>query len=907
MFSRSHVSFVAALAILLIGRLANAAPQVEAYAADGFGVGKVTLDIAPGSSDSPMGDDRFTIAALDAGVLYPVVQADGKARKFLQGLLGIESTRRLTYYFLFLPNAPFEVTAFTPDAERFVVNPQFDSRRHRKLFEEWWKSYAEFYSRVHGDAEYPVGVQTYLTTLWSQRLGVEMPRLEGFLLRDQQKGGTWLGKTVSDEAYRASLLRDMMLGEFDDSGDVQPIKPLPEPIAANLAVPEGIEALARVVPAECFYVRFGSFENYSWSKDFIERSQGDLTNLITLRSIKRASGDVIQEQLGLSESKLSKILGPTVISDVAFVGLDPYLRDGAAFGILFEARNNFLLSNSLSGQRRTAAGSYDDAKQESVELAGKTVSYFHTPGRELCSYYAQRDNFHLVTTSRALAERFLQAGDSRRSLAQVEDFQAARAVMPGKQNGTIFAYVSRAFWEHLTSPAVRIEFERRQRFLAEADAVVIAGHAARQEQVPAEAMSDLIEARYLPAGFGRRPDGSELMIDDGPLRDSLRGTPGRLVPIDDMPADDMSESEARRYAEFFQTIATEAGKLPPVSVEIDRNQIEGDPREHVRMRVRVGDYQQTQVANIAKKLATPSTQRVAPILGDVIAVEVLLDDPLKQGQPIHVFAGLRNAPIPLDIQGGGLQLATSLAEAIRGYIGFWPKPALFEALLGRPRGGLDADGCAPTNSLFDLWTRRLDGFFLFSFKRDVLIEVGSQLAMIDAGEAAQARLFVDDLAGSQLEYAANAFGYARARQTSASGSRFMNSLHTQLGVPKDECLTLAHDLIDGEFVCPLGGRYLLVEIPGGVQAWASTAAAPNNQFLLTEIPANFQLPLLNWFRGLDMRLTQTDDNAMLLDLDLRASGLLSDEPSREVDTPPAPADEPAPGPTEELPLPTPAE
>jgi hypothetical protein len=368
----------------------------------------------------------------------------------------------------------------------------------------------------------------------------------------------------------------------------------------------------------------------------------------------------------------------------------------------------------------------------------------------------------------------------------------------------------------------------------------------------------------------------------------------------------MTAVESARYAAYQRTLASEAGVLPPVMLEIDRAPQYDDNLEHVRIRLRVGNYAETQVGNLAKKLAGPTPRRVAPILGDVVSLEVLLDDPLQGGQPIHLFAGLRNAPIPLGIRGGGLSLLTSVTEAVRGYIGFWPKPGLLEALLGRPRGPYDADGCVRTSSLLELWTRRLDGFFLFSFKRDVLMEVGSQLAMIDA-EPAQARLFVDDLAGSQLEFAASALGYARARQTSASGSRFMNALHRQLQVPKPECLPLAEQFIDGEFVCPLGGRYLLVEIPGGVQAWASTAAAPNNQFLLTEIPADFRLPLLTWFRGFDARLTTAPDDAMLLDLDLRASGLLNEAAPQSR---PQPAREPTPAagqepPLEELPPPLP--
>jgi hypothetical protein len=166
--------------------------------------------------------------------------------------------------------------------------------------------------------------------------------------------------------------------------------------------------------------------------------------------------------------------------------------------------------------------------------------------------------------------------------------------------------------------------------------------------------------------------------------------------------------------------------------------------------------------------------------------------------------------------------------------------------------------------LFDLWMRRADDFLLFSFKRHVLEDVGSQLAIVDDPLPAQVHFYLADLAGTQYQQVANAYGYSRTRQTSASGSRFMNSLSEQLHVPRQDALGLANELAGGEWVCPLGGEYILVEIPGGVQAWTSTAAGPQNQFSLSEIPPDFQLPLLTWFRGMTADVVRADDDSLNL-------------------------------------------
>jgi hypothetical protein len=226
-----------------------------------------------------------------------------------------------------------------------------------------------------------------------------------------------------------------------------------------------------------------------------------------------------------------------------------------------------------------------------------------------------------------------------------------------------------------------------------------------------------------------------------------------------------------------------------------------------------------------------------------------------------------------------------ITEFIRAYVGSWPRPHLFDRFLGRPAGEFDNEGIARTNGLFDLWLRRADDFFLFSFQRDILLDVGRQLAMDEAEKPAQIRLRIGDLHDKQVADAVTAYGFSRARDASASGSRFMNSLTTQLHVPPQEARAIAENLVAGKFDCPLGGDYKLVPLPvpglgEGRPAedlpdpstrtlWASTATTPENRFLLTVIPADYTMPLMNWFRGLTAEVGRANDELTLhADLDM---------------------------------------
>jgi hypothetical protein len=308
--------------------------------------------------------------------------------------------------------------------------------------------------------------------------------------------------------------------------------------------------------------------------------------------------------------------------------------------------------------------------------------------------------------------------------------------------------------------------------------------------------------------------------------------------------------------------------------------------------MRVSQYSQTNYGFIVNLLAPATPMRVAPIDGDVASLELVFN---AAGQPVHLFGGLRDFRTPLVVRRGEVEADAPAPEFIRAYVGGWPRPHLLDRILGRPAGPFDDEGIARTNGLFDLWLRRADDFLLFSFKRDVLVEVGQQLAMVEAERPAQARLFIDDLSDKQVATAVSGLGYMRSRNTSASGARFMNSLVTQLHVQPEEARQLAEQLVGGKFDCPLGGDYALVDpnIPvsargeslgdvrrgdrketlpppaepgpqgGSRKLWVSTATAPENRFLLTEIPEDYQMPMMDWFRGASADVARDGDDINL--------------------------------------------
>ncbi len=96
---------------------------------------------------------------------------------------------------------------------------------------------------------------------------------------------------------------------------------------------------------------------------------------------------------------------------------------------------------------------------------------------------------------------------------------------------------------------------------------------AEAEGLKINTINDLREAGFLAAGFGRRPDGSELTLVEGRPRDTLRGVPGTFRPIADLDVRLCTVSEANAYEQFRQDYRAEWPSMDPVLVSFGRNPI----------------------------------------------------------------------------------------------------------------------------------------------------------------------------------------------------------------------------------------------------------------------------------------------------------------------------------------------
>jgi hypothetical protein len=384
--------------------------------------------------------------------------------------------------------------------------------------------------------------------------------------------------------------------------------------------------------------------------------------------------------------------------------------------------------------------------------------------------------------------------------------------------------------------------------------------AAAGEGVRSETVEDLVEAGLLPRGFGRRPDGSGPVMTDTSSFDSRRGARGFFTPIPDVKISGVTAAEAARVSRLGEAFATQWRRMDPLVVGIRRTALD-DNRERIVIDGELAPLDESKYGWILSMLGPPTREMVTPARGDIVSMQISARGGILSPAvpPHYLFLGIQDMAPLGELQPTGLLKTLQMIRTTPGYIGSWPKAGFLD-MLPFNLGGSEPDPDGFSRLPFGVWRRQGGGFSVLAFDPQLLADVTPQLRVVEAETPAQIRLHVGDLSQAKFRPWVNGLYYSRALEASAGNVRLLHAMNQQLGVPLADCRQAAENLLDAELVCPLGGKYELVEDIGrgegrrvseGGLSWQSSAWAGRR---LGQVPDDFEAPLIKWFRGVDAHL-----------------------------------------------------
>ncbi|MCA9191670.1 MAG: hypothetical protein KDB03_07910 [Planctomycetales bacterium] len=861
----------------------------QAISSEPFGIVTFELPIPVGIQTTP----RVIIAEADGRVFYPTLSVRSKEVVEQQplpplavgrpgGLIdrlrnvirGEPKTRQipvaLTVRALFTGQTPLRIQISGDIGQQVFISPVTGDepaldQQFQSAIQQWWIDFSNEAGQVVERGDVPTLVHQYLHSMLSRRLDLPYLALNSEPTAPSSQPLQTLALLAAIEPLREQILATALQ---DTSGEMVGDRPLPmEPNWAptpSIAqpLPTETESIAAHVPPECFYLRFGSFSNYVWFQEISQRFGGDLAQAVLLRGFNHEAAERIERMLGTKLTAVAKMFGDKIITDMALVGTDLYMKEGASVGVLFEAANVAILKQSMETDRSALLKKYPGAQLQQLNIEGESATLLSTPDNRLRSFLVIHDKFVFVTTSEHLAQRFIQVASGDRSLADLPHFQATRGWMPQSNGYTVFGYFSPEFFYHLVSPKYQIELQRRLKAIAHLEIAEVAALAARAEGHKVDDLKSLASFGFLPEGFDKRPDGARVLNLDGEWIDSLRGARGSFLPIEDVEIDGVTSVEAQQYGRIAAFYQQQWKNMDPMVVGVRRYRSPAGPtREQVAVEGYIAPFVEEKYGWIGRQLAPPTPLEIRLPADDAASLQLhIRDDALIIGSgttDYHLFAGVKDMmpPEPEEIQ--GLIKTLQALRATPGYIGAWPKPGLIERLplglgLARP------DYAGYTRLIGGLWRWQNAGFSLLSFDRSIIENAIPQIAPVESSDPAQARLRVADLTNSTLSNWINIQWYRRGLRASRGNALLLDSFHQYLKVPSAECLAIAEGILDVKLQCPVGGEYELVRAPFGEDWWISSAwqlgsVGPTGKPMP---PLEYCAPWLEWFRGGKFHLTQ---------------------------------------------------
>ena len=261
--------------------------------------------------------------------------------------------------------------------------------------------------------------------------------------------------------------------------------------------------------------------------------------------------------LGVDEPWLLSLLASDSVKDVGLIFPDLYFADGTDIAVILSISDWQGIQPLLE-------------KAGTVSVLEKPVTVdTGVPGEQ--AHWATRDDYLLISTSRALLDRLLDPIETKGKghLAQSAEFQYMLGQLPINDQTQAYLYLSDPFIRHLVGPRAKIGKLRRMQARSQMEFLTAAALLYRLDGHPQNpTVAQLRELGYV----SRSAPQKQYRLTEGSMTTSDQfGSPAHLSPLSANPVDDVTRGEAdaysqyvRRYSEFWRQF------FDPIAFRLDQ-------------------------------------------------------------------------------------------------------------------------------------------------------------------------------------------------------------------------------------------------------------------------------------------------------------------------------------------------
>jgi hypothetical protein len=331
------------------------------------------------------------------------------------------------------------------------------------------------------------------------------------------------------------------------------------------------DPLAASVPAEFYYLRAGSLTVLLKLLDQIDAWGTPASQVLDERAEDHGLGQRYEAQLGLARGPLTRLLGPAVVSELAIVGSDPYVKEGSDLTFLFRIKSKTMFDAAIATTLATYADAHGSLGATLLKHQGVTITAMRSPDGGVRQHRAAVGDLEIVSNSEGAIRRVLDSvARSKPCLSDEPDFQYMLARDPDAKADAL-AFMSDRFVAEVIGPRQKILEARRQIALGE---LLTPGYAALlfgwlNGRSPAS-IEELENSGLLSRDELKHGAGAALRWSPGRGALSSWGTPAAMTPLIDLPRpEQVSEDERDGYQRFASSYERNwRGYVDPTAIRI---------------------------------------------------------------------------------------------------------------------------------------------------------------------------------------------------------------------------------------------------------------------------------------------------------------------------------------------------
>lgn len=887
-----------------------------------YGVGVVELSRQQSADLGWHSDQTISLKSEGCKIWLPAVRDAGNSSP-KQPAEQAALERPLLVYFMYSGQAPTKIDV-SIGAKRIIATSQNqieNSSQYAVLRDEWWQALCD---QSHQGLSTVLSEPTedFLEVLGSHlKLPVTKKRgSKGEFSKSELKNQfeRTLGMLLGFESVRLAMMIDETPKASARNVANQSL-PLPVNVAGVRLPNTGaydhveIETIATMVPSDCFYVRCKSLTNYMWLRKLFMSWGGSLDEIVSSPVLESNVRGRLEAQLGI-DSQLCLDTGlDQHLSDLAIIGNDVFFAEGAGIGVLLltnvgsekEAERTILAQRASVRKKSSAI-----VRSESIQ--GHNVSVMESKDHSIRSFFVRNGRFLLVTNSRELAKSFLSVGSSNQSLANLHEYRYANMTSSEAKDSDIKLYLSDPFFRRITSPAFRVELDRRRMAAKDCRHLEVAALIARSLGHQADSVSSLALNQFVSQDFGTHADGSRVELVANDALDSVRGRVGTFVPVADIPTDKVNFDEAKAYESFTNRYRREWPAMDPVLACIRRSPSR-EGVERVHLNIHVTPYARQAYAFLANCLAIPTSSRIGLKGRELFGVTAHLRG---NSQNYLAHLGLSDAAIGFQVKQGqlqrsddestrslveqrsfaavtpagldGLQLLEGLVKSLqtrdakilpnnravrRGVPAFDANPFRIVRGLMNPAEGIAKIGDLAIFGLIDIAKASSiyqdQQWSIYGSKTDLRHDVRNQILQTVGNTSTQIHLHAGGVEHSDMGPYLHAYSFCDARQRSGAIAAWLTRWTTGLNTNSEICRSSIEKALRARLICPLGGEFIYQNASHSNGRWISTAWQESSLASVKNVPAEYRFPFLQWLKNLELNFDLKDTSlhsAIVLDV-----------------------------------------